>query len=247
MAMVRRNPARQLVFEAGFALLLVLNAAKADTTAVTTTTGADFAGYVSGAGFSFTATTNLDVTQIGYLDFHAATAPTIRFWSGTNYVFATYVFPPGSSSGAMVYSNITLTLLAGQQYSVTVDDDAAPSIFCNGYGSFQVAPELSGFTAITGTTNSFSPVPGYYLQGPDFTYTVQSGAVVSPALTIVAGSATNVLVSWSAATPGFVLQQIDALDSTNWINNADTMTTFNGTNQVSDVVDGNRFFRLYHP
>ena len=222
--------------------------AQADTTAVTPT-GSSSAGFVSGAvGFSFTPTTNLTVTSVGYLDYGDG-APVIRFWSDTNYVFASFALPPGTHSATMIYSNVSLTLLAGQRYTVTVEDASATPLSFNYYTSFQAAPELANYTAQIYSSGSFADNgAGYYFQGPDFLYTNQAASVTSPQLTILQQSSTNVLLRWPASPSGFVLQDTPSLDAPIWAVLTNAMTTVNGTNEVSDVIGpGNSFYRLYHP
>jgi hypothetical protein len=220
---------------------------RADTTAVTPA-GLDFSGFVNGAvGFSFTPTTNLAVTQVGYLD-NGATAPIIKFWSDTNYVFASFNLAPGSGGNVMVYSNVTLTLFAGQRYSVTVQDGTSSPITFNGHTTFQVATQLSDYAGKIVLTNNFNNYgSGYYFQGPDFKFTNQVASVTIPDLSITQASQTNAIVLWPASPAGFILQQIASLDSTNWMNTTNTISTAGGTNQISDFTISNRFYRLYHP
>jgi hypothetical protein len=221
------------------------NFAMADTSAVTSM-GYSFSGEVSGAvGFSFTPATNIVVTQVGYLD-KGAGAPIVSFWSDTNYVFASFSLPPGSGSDLMIYSNITMTLLAGQRYTITVQNGAA--ITFDVLTNFQVAPQLSNYAAQIVSSGAFTDYGStYYIEGPDFTFTNQSGPVESPDLGIIQASQTNVIVFWPVSPAGFILQQNFSLDSTNWVSVTNAVSTVNGTNQISSIMAGNSFFRLYHP
>jgi hypothetical protein len=240
-------------FQSVFCLMLALcfsNLAKADTTAVTTGFGFSDYGYANGAvGFFFTPTTNIIVTQVGYLDY-GASAPIINFWSGTNYIFASFNLAPGSNNGQMIYTNVALTLFAGQSYSVTLQDgqDGTSAIIINVHTNFQVAPLLSNYASEIVLSGAFTNCgPTYYIHGPDFMFTNQTEAITPPDLAIAQASQTNVIVLWPALPSGFILQQNSALDTTNWTIVTNTVSTINGTNQISDITISSRFFRLYHP
>jgi hypothetical protein len=138
-------------------------------------------------------------------------------------------------------------LFAGQRYSITVQD-VPPPILINGHTTFQVATQLANYAGKIILTNGFNDYgSGFYFQGPDFKFTNQITSVTIPDLNIIQTSQTNVIVLWPASPAGFILQQIDALDSTNWLNNSNAISTISGTNQISDFTISNRFFRLYHP
>jgi hypothetical protein len=86
------------------------------------------------------------------------------------------------------------------------------------------------------------------------TYTTASGvtypAIGQPTLYIqgTGPGGTNAIVSWSALYSNYVLQQNPTLGTTNWISNTNTVTTSNGTNQVSVPLGGAAmFFRLAQP
>ena|ERR1700729_2880570 len=69
----------------------------------------------------------------------------------------------------------------------------------------------------------------------------------SPLLTIT-HSGSNVILSWSAASSGFFLQQNPVVSSTNWSNVGLTTNVVNGTNEVTvPASSGNLFFRLVNP
>lgn len=99
-------------------LLVPPQPARADIDAVTNAFN-EGSGYINGGiAFSFSTTTNLAVTSVGYLNIGASN-PIVSFWSDTNFPIASYKLIPGASSGVMVYSNVTLTLLAGRRYSIS--------------------------------------------------------------------------------------------------------------------------------
>jgi hypothetical protein len=69
----------------------------------------------------------------------------------------------------------------------------------------------------------------------------------SPFLSITR-SGSNVILSWSAASTGFVLQENPVVNSTNWSNVGLTTNVVNGTNEVTvPATSGNLFFRLVNP
>ncbi|HXF11096.1 MAG TPA: hypothetical protein VN625_09950 [Desulfuromonadaceae bacterium] len=230
-----------------FCLIFVLGLpAKADTTAVTTGPTADFTGFASSPiGFAFTPLTNLVVSQVNYID-HGETQPIIRFWSG-NSAFATFNLPAGSNTGQTISTNVTLTLFAGQNYVITFQDGTNGFTLINEYLTFQLAPQLTNYSVEVYQSGSFTNFgSNFYVAGPNFTFTNATGVVASPVLSITQNSPTNVTVTWPAPSTGFVLQRTPSLDSPAWTV-VTNVVTIGGTNQFSDVVISNRFYRLYHP
>jgi hypothetical protein len=56
---------------------------------------------------------------------------------------------------------------------------------------------------------------------------------------------TNALLSWSAAWPGFELQQNTDITTTNWVSATNPVTTVNGNNEVNvGPIADTTFFRL---
>jgi hypothetical protein len=223
---------------------------RADTNAVTPLNYAfGFRGYDYGAvGFSFTPSTNLAVTRVSYYDTGEA-APIISFWSSTNYVFASFQLAPGTGSYVMVYSNVSLQLLAGQLYAITLQDGTNMVLF-NAFTHLQTAPQVSNYAAqiYVFSTGGFTDYgTNYYFEGPDFSYNNLIGPVTTPVLQIAGASYTNAVVSWPAAPAGFILQQNSTLNSTNWMAVTNAVVTGTGTNQVSSPSSGINFFRLLHP
>lgn len=229
------------------------DSASADTNAVTVQT-VDGAGAVTGAvGFSFTPTTNLNVTTVGYHDGGAAN-PIITFWSGTNFAIASYSLPPGSGSGLMITTNVALTLLAGQPYAITVQDGPLSSnkligLVFSTAPDYQVAAELTGFDS-----KRVNPSGGFedlgtstFYEGANFTFTTTSSVPAAPELTIALTNADTAVVSWPDS-PGFVLQANLALETTNWFLVTNAVNTANGTNWIVDSpLENKKFFRLLHP
>jgi hypothetical protein len=69
----------------------------------------------------------------------------------------------------------------------------------------------------------------------------------SPFLSITR-SGSNVILSWLAASTGFVLQENPVVNSTNWSNVGLTTNVVSGTNEVTvPATTGNLFFRLVNP
>jgi hypothetical protein len=226
---------------------------RADIDAVTT--GAfDAVGYMNGAvAFSFTPTTNLAVTRVGYLNI-GANNPIVSFWSDTNFPFASYQLVPGPTSGQMVYSNVTITLLAGRRYSISIQDGPLSSsvVVLQAYanGQFQPAPELAGYVgeniSTAGVFNSFAT--NYFYLGPNFSYQIQAAPQPSPFLDISRSNADTAVITWPAPSSGFVLIQKPSLTVTNWALTTNAISVVNGTNEVIvSPLTGNQFYRLLHP
>ena len=56
------------------------------------------------------------------------------------------------------------------------------------------------------------------------------------------------ILSWPAASTGFVLQENPVVNSTNWSNVSQTTNVVSGTNEVTiPAASGNLFFRLVNP
>jgi hypothetical protein len=162
---------------------LFLASAKADTDALTVSGGTG--GYViGGAGFYFVPSVDLTVTRVGYLDFPTGHEdPIVSIWSGTDHVIASYNLAPGTDSGLMIYTSASLSLTAGQPYSITLQEGplsagnlvtvqaGGPAV---GIGQFQVAPELTAYTSeVVSSTGAFTPqTPNAYILGPNFSYQV---------------------------------------------------------------------------
>jgi hypothetical protein len=109
----------------------------------------------------------------------------------------------------------------------------------------------NGPYAISGTIGQHDA--GGPMAGGNFTLTGGFWSLIAPVQTPGAPllriflTATNtVVVSWPAPSTGFVLQQVDSLGSTNWVNSTNTVTVSGGQNQVIvSPPSGNRFYRLF--
>jgi uncharacterized repeat protein (TIGR03803 family) len=139
-------------------------------------------GYIEGAiGFSFVPTENLTVTQVGYLAENQAD-PVISFWTGTN-VMASYPqpAPDPSSTNQMIYAGISpLSLTAGQQYAITLQDGSLSSSNALIVEVFpaQVSPGITNYTPEEFSGGSvYLPTNSVVIYGPDFYY---QGATTAP-------------------------------------------------------------------
>ena len=236
-------------------LLLLLPAARADTDAVTPLVS-EAVGYVNGGtGFSFTPRTNLLVTRVGYLH-EGNTNPIIKFWAGTNYPMASFTLVPGTSSDAMVYSNISLTLLAGHPYSITLQESPsfAGLVLLRAYVTntvrFLVATQLAAYQGLTVTTTgvftNFSTNILYL--GPNFSYQIQTAPITLPVLSMARSNASTAVITWPAPASGFLLTETPSLTATNWAFVTNTVNVVNNTNRVAvSPLTSNRFYRLFHP
>ncbi|MCL5096726.1 MAG: hypothetical protein M1608_04205 [Candidatus Omnitrophica bacterium] len=69
-----------------------------------------------------------------------------------------------------------------------------------------------------------------------------------PQLAVFLTNNHSIVVSWPAASTGFVLQRNEALGSTNWVQLTNAASVVEGRNQVLEPsMPGNRFYRLFHP
>jgi len=92
------------------------------------------------------------------------------------------------------------------------------------------------------------------MSGSNYTLTGGFWAIYStvqtpgaPSLSITPSGA-NVILSWSAANAGFILQQNPAVNSTNWTTVGLTTNVVNGTNMVTVPTSGGTlYFRLVFP
>ncbi len=65
----------------------------------------------------------------------------------------------------------------------------------------------------------------------------------APTLTVAAGAPGQAVISWSPATPGFVLQETPSLENPNWVNSSS-----GATNPVNVPEAGlSKFYRLRKP
>jgi hypothetical protein len=84
--------------------------------------------------------------------------------------------------------------------------------------------------------------------GPNNTLTVLLNSPLPPSLAFQVAPTNTLNFSWSAAWPGFELQQNSDLATTNWINVSGSTGTVAGVNQlVLPPPAGNNFYRLVHP
>jgi hypothetical protein len=188
-----------------------------------TMAGNSIVGYANGAvGFSFTPTTNLAVTRVGYL-YEGNVNPIISFWASTNFPIASFALVPGTTFDTMVYTNVSLTLLAGQPYSITLQEGSSftNTFLFRAYLSsngelFQVAAELTAYAYVfVNASGVFSPGDsnGFFL-GPNFSYSVQTinGVIGLPHFTGISVSGTAVTLNATNGTSG---GQYTLLGSTN--------------------------------
>lgn len=241
------------------ALLIVACAGRllADTDAVVTGGNAG-GGVVAGAvGFSFVPTTNLTLTRVGFLDsqnFHDAI---VSFWAQTNSVIASYDLGPSSNTQTIIYfTNVNLTLAAGQPYSITMQDGALTNSNTVSFlaylpgagGQITVAPEISNYQAVVvSSAGAFSPIAtNAFLFGVDFSYqTTNAAPPVPPTLTIQLTGPETAVVSWPSPSTGFILETNVILSTSNWFEYVGTINTNSLSNSVTiSPALGNLFFRL---
>jgi hypothetical protein len=80
------------------------------------------------------------------------------------------------------------------------------------------------------------------------TLTVLLNSPAAPSLKIQLSRTNTTVLSWSAAVPGFGLQQNSVLSPANWASATNSVTRVGGENQVIvPLATGNRFYRLFHP
>ncbi len=212
-------------------------------------------GYVNGAAaFTFTPVTNLAVTSVGYNNLSVSN-PVIRFWSDTNFIFATFPLTTSVSNGAMVYSNVQITLLAGRRYSISVQDgsnfpSAAMLLAFHNTNQFRPTSLLSNYVGATIISNGvFSgQTSNYYYRGPNFTFQAQGTALDVPQLNIVRGTGDSVILEWAASPAGWVVQQRTNLANSNWTLLTNAPAVVSGINRVTITpLATNRIYQLVHP
>lgn len=212
-------------------------------------------GYVNGAAaFTFTPLTNLAVTSVGYNNL-SLTNPVIRFWSNTNFVFATFPLTTSASNGAMVYSNVQITLLAGRRYSISVQDgsnfpSAAMLLDFHNTNQFRPTSFLTNYVGAAIISNGvFSgQTSNYYYRGPNFTFQTQGAALDVPQLNIARGTGDSVILEWAASPAGWVVQQRTNLANTNWTLLTNVPAVVSGINRVTITpLATNRIYQLVHP
>ena len=219
--------------------------------AFTTTNSRTAFGYVNGSvGFAFTPATNLAVTRVGFLN-KDMPRPVVHFWSDTNFIFASYpVDTSNAPLGQMVWTNISLTLLAGNRYAVQLLADNAP-VLLDYYlaGDFTVAPQLTNFsTRLVFPTNIQEYGTQVVVLGPNFSFTNTAAGVSSPRMSYAPTNGTNLVLAWPASPAGFVLQRKASLSVSNWTLVTNVTRLASGTNQHRAVsAAGNGFYRLVHP
>jgi hypothetical protein len=219
---------------------------------VTVIGGNSIASYVHGAvGFSFVPTTNLLVTRVGFFDGDDFGDVLISVWSSTNTVIASYDLGPSTSSETAIYTNIALSLWAGQTYAITVQDGplgegntlVARAYLPEAGGQIAVAPELAQYIAETvSPAGVFTPGGTNDFQfGVNFSYQV----LIGPQLSIRRAGSNSAVVSWPSPSAGFVLQQNMNPGTTNWTDYTGA-TNDDGTSKSVTIspAAGNMFFRL---
>ena len=251
MAVAEMGSDRLLIGAAGVAYLFNL---EAETDAVTAP-GRGITGFVVGSvGFSFTPITNLAVTRVGYV-YLTGVNPVIKFWANTNYPIATYSLLPGIEPDDMVYTNASLTLLAGHAYSITLQEgpEATNVVLFHThpeYGhTFQVAPELIYHGGSVNPYGAFGALEtNGYAGGPTFSFRVQSTPIASPSLNLSRSNASAAVISWPESPAGFLLEQAAGLPATKWALATNAISVVNATNRVViSPLPTNQFYRLMHP
>ena len=220
--------------------------------AVVVTGGSTGGGAVTGAaGFTFVPSLSLNVTNLSIYD-AALSDAIVNVWSSTNSIIATYDLGPTSNTFTSRSTNVSFALIAGQSYSITVQDGPLSSsnqfstrVYLPGGGTqVNVAPELTQYHFVTvspsggftiGATNAF-------IFGVNFSFQPTN----LPSLGIyLTNNATSAFVYWPSPFTGFVLQTNANLSGTNW---ADFPGTINddgvNKNAVITPPTGKLFFRL---
>ena len=115
-------------------------------------------------------------------------------------------------------------------------------------GGGATTPSTGGVYAVSGTIgqpDASGVLTGgvYSVTGGFWALPVAVQTPGAPTLTIVPGAPGQAAISWSPATPGFVLQESTSLENPNWINSPS-----GATNPVNVPATGNhKFFRLRKP
>jgi len=226
----------------------------AETNAVTVTGGTSILGFTTGGfGFSFTPATSITLTSVGYFDATANAAPIVSIWSSTNTILTNCPFSAGTGSQTMRFTNISLPLLAGQSYAITVQDGAlnatntntiTAQVFLPETGAtVSVAPEFDNYVMQTvAPSGVFSPATSTgFFNGANFTYVV-TGA---PVLRIRQIAFFWYTVFWNSQSTGYSLEENFDLSTSSWFLYPGTIYD-DGNIRGIDIFlpTGNAFFRL---
>jgi hypothetical protein len=126
---------------------------------------------------------------------------------------------------------------ASAQYSITwstIDGGGGTSTG----GVYSVSGTIGQFDASGPMTNGQYSVTGGFWALPT---AVQ--VIGAPILTIVPATPGNATISWTPATPGFVLQETLSLSPTNWVNSVSVATN----PVIVPATLPTKFYRLFKP
>jgi hypothetical protein len=164
--------------------------------------------------------------------------------------------PVGSSLSLIFTASADRTLVANfvQTWAIAASANPAAAGLITGAATYTnnasvtlTATANPGYAFVNWTENG-SPV-GSSLS-LTFTASADRTLVANflPTLQISLTSTNTVLVSWAAASPGYVLQENSALVPANWVDTTNRIDIIGGQNHVVATPSaGNRFFRLYRP
>jgi hypothetical protein len=148
--------------------------------------------------------------------------------------------PPGSvqiNSGHPI--NITMNY-ANQQMALTFTDPVAQTSFTTNLNVGDLTQLIGTNTASIGFTGASG--------GSTSVQTISNFSFVSIPSASIQLSGTNVLISWSAAAPGYLPQQNSDLTGNNWLNLTNQAIVTNGLNQVTAPAGASLlFYRLRLP
>jgi hypothetical protein len=184
------------------------------------------------------------------VDTNSSAGATTIATAGQEQVFKGLVFTPDLRPAILVQP-ASQTLPSGSNVTFSVQ---ATSPFALGYQWRKDGGEIGGATSDTLTlTDVQSSNQGSY----DVVITNSYGAITSVAATLtvlvqipatltIAGSGTNVVISWSSAATGYILQaNVDLTQSAGWSTVPEPIVTTNGLNTVTvPAVNQMQFYRL---
>lgn len=194
---------------------------------------------------------------------YAAAAPvTVSAVANPGFIFVSW-----SENGAVVSTSANYQFTAGTDRTLAANFDPAFSLSLT--SSSAAAGSVSGsgsYSALAGVSAVATPNPGY-----NFVNWTEGGTVVSTAasygftltadrtltanfaltpVSVIAGNPApgSCTFHWSAATPGWVLQESPDLSPGSWTTSTQTVNV-NGSDSSITISSptGSKFFRLYHP
>jgi hypothetical protein len=211
-----------------------------------------------GVGSGVRSVLAADVSGDGWLDLISVNAVDNTLTVLTNKKTGTFILsatlPVGATALSVVAADVNGDGRVDLVSSGNMDTDTLTVLTNNGDGTFTIS-----FSTGIATGSQAHYVEAADLDGDgkvdliissaiDSNLTVLLNSPAPPFLNIHPAGTGMTILSWSAALPGFALQQNSELSTSNWLNATDSVNTVQGSNQVIVLsIFGNNYFRLFRP